>query len=286
MTAAETYRHDGDGWVSFLDGTRIGGGGEPDPDPDPPEGFVERDETNTGTSGTLTPTSGNVTISTPGTYENLDYNGQVIVQTSGTVNFVNCRIRNGGFWTFWVKSGTVNVTDCEIEGSQGGTAAVLCDGGTVHLLRCNIWGAEDGVRIGANGCTLRDSFIHTLRGDANSHYDGANFDATIGWEVTGNTIKVEHSQTGCIWIDDPRYTPSSGLLQGNLFAGGGYSVYAGPGDQTAGRGLQVLDNWWSTEFYPAGGSFGPVAYWEDGPENVWSGNKWYDGPNAGQPVGV
>lgn len=211
--------------------------------------------------------------------EGRDITGQVRINASN-VTIRNCRIRNGGWWTVWVQGGSLTLEDCEIEGTDGGTAAVLADGGPVHILRCNIWGAEDGLRLGVNGCTVRDSYLHTFRGDVDSHYDGINVDGTTGWEITGNTILLEHGQTGCVWIGDPRYGPSAGLLEGNLLGGGGYSIYAG---HSTAPGLRVLDNHFTTAFYPDAGANGPVAYWES-PGNTWSGNVWHDGPSAGNPV--
>ena len=66
------------------------------------------------------------------------------------------------------------------------------------------------------------------------------------------------------------------LIDNNLLAGGGYTIYAGqnPGGLKT-YNIRVTNNRISKKFYPRGGSFGPAtAHNKFGSGNVWSNNVW------------
>jgi hypothetical protein len=66
-------------------------------------------------------------------------------------------------------------------------------------------------------------------------------------------------------------------------AGGAYTFYGG--DTTA-TYIVVENNVFSTEISADGGYYGTVSYWQaNNTGNVWSGNVWGNGPDAGQTVG-
>ena len=92
------------------------------------------------------------------------------------------------------------------------------------------------------------------------------------------------SQTACIYLHPPN-TFTNCTVTGNLLAGGDYPLYLGG---SASTGIVVTDNVVSTVYFPTGGYYGPV-YTSSPPVwgssgNVWSGNTWLDGPNAGQSL--
>jgi hypothetical protein len=138
-------------------------------------------------------------------------------------------------------------------------------------------GTEDGVRM-ADNSTLVDSYVHDLQGSSSSHYDAVTADGYRGWRIEHNTILNPHPQTAAVWIGDARYGPSSGVLRNNLLAGGGYTIYAGPG---AAPGLTVTGNVFSQRYYPRCGSFGAITGWV-GSGNTWSGNV-FDGGSLVSP---
>jgi hypothetical protein len=72
-------------------------------------------------------------------------------------------------------------------------------------------------------------------------------------------------------------------VTGNLLAGGGFTVYGPQGRPGAGpsKNVVVTGNEFSARFFPNGGYFGAVSYWENGIGNRWSNNTWADGNRRG-----
>lgn len=230
---------------------------------------------NTGVPGniTLTNYTGSMTISTDGTIiDSKRITGRL------TINAKNVVIRNSSITVNDYYGLINNGTNLTIEDSTfvgGGTAAIVIASGDFTGRRLNVSGSEDGIRL-ANNSKLYDSYIHDLVGDASSHFDTVTADGFRGWEIVHNTIFNNNSQTAVVWIGDPRYGASEGLLQNNLMGGGGYCLYAGPG---IGQGLRVINNIFTKKFYSRCGSFGLVAYWESA-NNTWTNNKYDDGTTA------
>lgn len=246
------------------------------------------DESNTGPSGALTPDSGNKTFTTDGAvYEDMDLFGSIFVDPGPgeTVTIRNCRIESQAAWGILVQSGTAIVEDCYVHGNGLDPAATGCIhaqfGAVVHIERCNLELGENGVRLASNS-TLRDSYIHSLFSAAGDpHYDGVEADGKIGVEITGNTILNEHPQTSVAYVGDILLPDESEVLFANNYvAGGGFTLYSGEG---AGLGIRVLNNKFSTQYFPDCGNFGYITGWVPS-GNTWSGNEWIDGPNAGLPV--
>jgi len=77
---------------------------------------------------------------------------------------------------------------------------------------------------------------------------------------------------------------SNTTVDNNLIAGGAYCIYPGGGSTSS--NIVITNNHFSTLYWANCGVYGPDAtsYWHTGSGNVWSGNVWADGPNAGQTV--
>jgi hypothetical protein len=75
------------------------------------------------------------------------------------------------------------------------------------------------------------------------------------------------------------YSGDNLRFENNLLAGGGYAVYCGA--HTGFTNVSVINNRFSTVYFPKGGYHGPLIYCGNGPV---SGNVWHDGPNAGRPI--
>lgn len=268
--------------------------------PAPPAPSQFPDGTTTGVVASLTDVTSNLTLSTSGDeWENRDHIGFIVVTAPPPGALIrNVRLASQSFWGIRVAAGArAVIQDVEVLGDPNGTGCIWANGGEVHVLRANCHGAEDGIRLEGNNCTVRDSYVHDLASSdpGSAHYDGMNADGYTGWEITGNTILNPHPQTSGLYIGDDTGSPPEGLLQGNLLAGGGYTIYAGP---SSGAGLRVRDNAISTRYFENGGSLSYLTDWVAA-NNLWSGNYWYDdfgaagsprqyplgnGPRAGQPV--
>jgi hypothetical protein len=74
------------------------------------------------------------------------------------------------------------------------------------------------------------------------------------------------------------------LVERNMVAGGGYTIY--PGGE-ASTGIRFLDNCFSTKFYPGKAQTGYYGAWypsKNPSDLVRSGNTWCDGPRSGEAL--
>jgi hypothetical protein len=114
-------------------------------------------------------------------------------------------------------------------------------------------------------------------------YAGANGSGS-NIAITGNTIYNQVDQTACVYLH-PTETFSDVTISGNLLAGGSYVLYCGDASSSD---VVIQDNAFSTIYFADGGDFGtgyptsPPVWGSDG--NIWSGNTWYDGPDAGLTI--
>lgn len=242
---------------------------------------------NTGTTGPLTPTAGPLTITAPGTVlENLDITGDVLFEETATGGIIrNCRITSGGFWPCRIYGNGGLVEDCEIIGNDNSQTSLLITTGTVR--RSNFHGAGDGVRMETAG-VFEDNYIHDM-----ADFEGAHNDAlellpgsagVASFTITGNTILNRIGQTSCIIMSSWGTNPDADtIISGNLLAGGGYTIYGATITDVV-AGIHVVDNYFSTMFFPECGFYGPAVYWPTG-ANEWD-NVWIDGPLIDQPVSL
>ena len=103
--------------------------------------------------------------------------------------------------------------------------------------------------------------------------DGILCTGPCGLTLRHNTVLNEHGrrrQSPC----SPFGTPRDSVIDNNLLAGGGYTVYAGEDNAT---GIKVTNNRFSRRYYPNGGYWAPRAdYANNGTGNIWTGNIWDD----------
>ena len=92
-----------------------------------------------------------------------------------------------------------------------------------------------------------------------------------------NSILNDFSQTDAITIDSMNVAGPvmNKVIEDNLLAGGGYPIYGGTAFGHATSGVLIENNRFARGFYPQGGKFGPIAYFDShAAGNVWSGNSW------------
>ena len=156
--------------------------------------------------------------------------------------------------------------------------------GTMEVGYSNISGFKDGVDIDTG--SLHDNYIHDL-----SQFSGAHTQDVYVW-CGGEGIILQHNtlinqtavafSTAAVYIAPDCGHQDDVLVTGNLLAGGALTVYGG--DSTAAN-IRVVNNLFSTQIYSDSGFYGPVGYWWSANSgNVWSGNVWADGPNAGNSI--
>jgi hypothetical protein len=157
------------------------------------------------------------------------------------------------------------VEDCELDGTNGANTMVAIAAANYTLRRCNIHGSGDGPRIWAPGNALiEDCYVHDLWNPGGAHNDAVDLSDGANAVVRHNTIYNQEGQTSCITAG-----ADNTLIQYNLMAGGGYTIYGG------GTNVRIINNVFSKKYFPNCGSYGVRAYWSD-TGNQWSGNVWYE----------
>jgi hypothetical protein len=169
---------------------------------------------------------------------------------------------------------------------------VFGDSDNVTITANNIYHCASGINHFNAGGVIRGNYIHDLghpctSGDADcGHFNGIQLGAGTGplMTIDRNTIFNPAPSTDCIMLANDDGPQRNRRITNNLLAGGGYSFYGSGWEGADARNIVVTGNRFSTLYFPNGGSFGPVAHWNDASDNVWSDNVWADGPRAGKPV--
>ncbi len=240
------------------------------------------DATTTGARGTLKQIRGPVTLSQPGMIlKNVEVLGQITVKADG-VTIQNVKVESDDYWVVLNYGRGTIINDSTLIGTSATQASIGdANAGYFDGDALDISGAGDGVKMGANS-RLEDSYIHDLASGSDIHNDGIEVTNSPNVVIRHNTILNAHGQTSAIMLSEFGSNPSTNvLIEQNLLAGGGYTIYGGAPDTA--MGYIVRDNVFSTRYYLKSGYFGPVAYWS-GRGNEWVNNTWADGPSTGQAV--
>jgi hypothetical protein len=149
-------------------------------------------------------------------------------------------------------------------------------------------GMANAAEWGTSDVLIEGNYIHDF-GDVtqDQHADGVQTDGATKLVIRHNTILLNDVTGGTaaigLWADLGDLDDA--LVEDNLVAGGGYTVYPGvQGNGYSATNVRFLDNHFSTQLHDTCGAFGP-RYPDNLPADlVWMGNVWHDGPNAGLPV--
>lgn len=239
-----------------------------------------------GPSGTLTPVSGDLTVSS-GTVNSKNVSGviritggtatnPVVITNSvaaGIIGCASCR------WTLTDSRVDANNTD-----STGQGEAI--QGGSFTILRTEITRAFDGIRLDGsnNPSVVRDSLIHNLWHCPDCHNDGVQFyDPGVGKNITfdhntidANVTNGDLANSALMLADNPKNLKVT--MTHNRFSNGGYSVRlydgkAGSGDVYTFTENTVVKN--SYQYGPCLLTYTPPF---DGTSGYkWSGNVYSDG---------
>lgn len=158
-----------------------------------------------------------------------------------------------------------------------GIKDIYGDSTGTQVLRSDIWHTSTGVQIDSG--LVQDNYIHDMGYKAGDHLNGTTSNGgTTLLTLRHNTVLNQFAQTDAISLFEDFGVQANRIIDNNLLAGGGYTLYAGqnPGGLTA-TGITVTNNRFSRLFYPQGGSYGPVTAWNPtGTGNTWTGNTWDD----------
>jgi len=251
-------------------------------------GFPDASNTGVPAGTTLTPYSGSSTISQANTVIDGKTLGCIRVTAPGVV------IRNSRISCAHPGSDVVGSFDGDYSGTpllledveidcQNGPGTAVGDA-LVTVRRADIHGCENGFDMN-QAITVEDSYIHDLWNSAESHTDGIQLASghLVGSSYAPGAldITIRHNTIFGVGSDGSLGTSAiisnpdgdqNVLIQGNLLAGGAYTLYC---DRDGGQATsyQILDNHFSREFSSKVGAYGP----SDGcADDTQSGNVYDD----------
>jgi hypothetical protein len=231
--------------------------------------------------------SGGIRVTKSGTViDSMDVKGDISVEANN-VTIKNTRVTNNGFWGIIQRGGAsgLTVVDSEIRGNGRDQLeyGITNQGGMITVQRTEVSVVSN--HISTTVGLIADNYLHSPKYFSGDHIDGIESTSGPGSGtliIRHNTVIINYDQTSCIALFQDFGLQHDAVIEGNLLAGGGYSLYGGAGKYGTSRNIRVVNNRFSRQVYPKGGSFGPVAHYDgNGSGNVWQGNAWLE---SGEPV--
>lgn len=219
----------------------------------------------TGPIGTLSPYTGSLEFRTDGAVvENVEMHvDSGLYVPADNVTFRNVRIVFTGALDsdFTVVNLNYNTgtlfEDCEIDG-QGNVARAITGSG-VTVRNCHIHHVGNAIETDTP-LVAEGNYIHDIYEAAGTdwHADGIQTPSSSGGvTIRHNTIFGRDPATSAINVMGTLAKPAMDvLIEHNLLAGGGYTLYTGPGSN-----YRVIENHLSTRFFPKVGFYN-IWYWD------------------------
>jgi hypothetical protein len=253
------------------------------------------DQTNTGVpAGTrLTPQTGEITVTTPGT----TISG-VALDGSIRINANNTTVKNSEIVVNGSQRGCSNPCGGHaILIGPGVTGTVIqdvtCHGGAPtgdNVTEFCVQSSDSSTVVKRVRCynttscffgpgNWSDSFLdQTGAMIPGEHYENLYYgggDPSL--VVNHNTMLNPQSQTAVVFVKNDFGDINKVTITNNLMAGGGYMIYGGLGGSggTVRGPVTVTGNRFSRLYYPNGGYYGTAAYFSD-PVTTWTSNIWDD----------
>lgn len=191
-----------------------------------------------------------------------------------TIRNVKITLTSIDMWAIRVvDAGSANISYTEVGGrdkSQGSVQYAILSQTNSRIVidRVNLHHCADCVQ--GERIDMSNSYIHDLANPPGAHVDGFQCNSVCEVSLVHNTIMNEWPQTSAIALFGDFGTPVNSIVDRNLLAGGGYTVYGGT---KASTGIKFTNNRFSTIYYPDCGSFGAATgFYGGSTKNEWSGN--------------
>lgn len=176
----------------------------------------------------------------------------------------------------------------EVDGSQAPADSIPiyspeCGFTIDHGLLHNLGRA---IRV-VNDVTIENTYIYLNRTWEGAHRSGVSTHGGKNIVVKNNVILCEKGGCTAAITMYGDHAPVDGyLLEHNVIATtGSYCIYGGNLDGSnypEGRDIKIVDNHFSTRYFPECGKYGPVTGFDAGVRgNEWHGNVWQE---SGKPV--
>jgi hypothetical protein len=219
--------------------------------------------------------------------DGLDIRADISVEADN-VTIKNSRVINAGEWGIIQREGAEGlvVRDSEIRGNGKDRLqhAIFNLGGAVTILRNDMSLVSDALSTSVG--LIQDNYLHDPIYFDGDHTDmiQSNSGPPAGQQlvIRHNTVVNTLDQTAAVALFQDFGVQHDAVIENNLLAGGGYSLYGGAGTKGTSYNIKVIGNVFSREVHRSSGQYGPVAYWDkNGKGNVWQDNVWAD---TGKPV--
>jgi hypothetical protein len=204
--------------------------------------------------------------------------------TASNVTINNVQVTTSGPNSFGISlrhTAGVTIENSSISGVNTTTGRVgnaiddiYGDSTTMTIKNNNIANWRTAVQVSAGLVT--GNYIHAPGYQPGDHVNGIyDTGSTQPLTISGNTIYNSMNQTDDITLEASAagQTIANKTITGNLLAGGGYSIYGGDSLGNATTNIKITSNRFATLYYPNGGAYGPVAYYNPAdPGNTWTAN--------------
>src|SRR5947207_3194637 len=184
----------------------------------------------------------------------------------------------------------VTLTDVEIDGRGNADSNQSAIGNNNYTCsRCDIHGTGRGANLGYS-VIIRDSYIHDFVYSDGAHQTAIGSNGGSHYQIIHNNLQCNSNAYGCssalsFYGDDTQINDA--LVQNNLFnTDGSYCTYAGSVSAKPypkAINVRYLNNLFGRKFKHDCAEFGPVAAYQAGGGNVWTGNVWQDGTGTIDP---
>lgn len=236
----------------------------------------------------LTPYTGPTTITANGaTIDGKDITSKLKIDADD-VTIKRSRISVDTYFPLLIAKGRkgILIEDTEVSCKENYNGITTSAGDEVTIRRVDVSECENPIYIQKNGSSvlIEDSFLHDycVKDAGTSHEDVIQTDSS--------NVTIRHNRLDGICHDSPAIGTSAitggpdsanVTIADNLISGGGYAFRLAE-NGTFGENVVIRDNQFSTVDYASGGAYGPFRL-GDTPD-VFCGNRWFDGPKAGQTI--
>ena len=223
--------------------------------------------------------------------EGISFIGSLDIYTSLPIVFMGSSVRveaashwaihtrpgAGPFYFLWSDAGALTTAGAPTDKSHAVGLALQLRSDDAVVYRSHISKATDGIHPNGSRHRIIENLIEELTYFTGDHNDGIQIEAR-GPDITilRNKILNANPQTSCLLLQGDKIS-----VHDNYLAGGGWVIYAGAHKSgssiPAASNLSIRGNIFGRDFFPKGGHFGPVTYWDGRLGNDWINNKFADG---------
>lgn len=227
-----------------------------------------------GSSGTI------VTSSNGQVIQNLNITGHIQVNHSNvTIRNVRITFPNGiNHAAISIEPGAVStvIEDCELDGTGNTAAGAAVIFGSYTIRRCNIHHYGEGLTAEGN-VLIEDNYLHDFLDfvAGGAHQDGIQNEFSSNVTMRHNTCLMNVNGANSCFVNG-NHGGVNNIIEKNLVRShASYAIRSG------GQSI-VRDNRFSTTWEALGGYWGAIEGPGPGAFQSKCGNRWLDGPNAGQ----